>query len=413
MSLHPRARHPAAIVLGVDSPIGLTVMRELAGHGVPVHAIGTAGSFGSASWACTRFHVRPTGALGDWLPALIASIGAAALFAVSEGDLVELAAMPAIIDGCRILTPRSGPLGIVLDKRETMAHAARLGIDVPFSWQPRVGDDFAAHTAALAYPVVVKWADPGAVHLRLAAAGLEMMKAEYAIDQPALLALLARYAALGVWPLVQRYCPGHGLGQMLFMADGHATLAFQHRRLHEWPPEGGVSTACAVEPLARHADQRALSEALLAAIGWHGPAMVEYRHDPATGRYWLMEINGRFWGSLPLAWHAGAHFAWEGYRRAVLGQNGPAPRASDRGLRARFMIPETRRLARILFHRDRIADPFLAIRPLREIGEYLLGFVDPRTRYYVVTTSDLGPMIADTKTIFRKIVRRGKRRIAA
>jgi hypothetical protein len=37
------------------------------------------------------------------------------------------------------------------------------------------------------------------------------------------------------------------------------------------------------------------------------PAMVEYRHDPATGQSWLMEINGRFW-SLPLASH-GAEFA--------------------------------------------------------------------------------------------------------
>ena len=36
--------------------------------------------------------------------------------------------------------------------------------------------------------------------------------------------------------------------------------------------------------------------------------MVEYRHDPLSGQYWLMEVNGRFWGSLPLATAAGADF---------------------------------------------------------------------------------------------------------
>jgi protein-tyrosine-phosphatase len=36
--------------------------------------------------------------------------------------------------------------------------------------------------------------------------------------------------------------------------------------------------------------------------------MVEFRVDPETGRFWLMEINGRFWGSLPLAIFAGVDF---------------------------------------------------------------------------------------------------------
>ena len=36
--------------------------------------------------------------------------------------------------------------------------------------------------------------------------------------------------------------------------------------------------------------------------------MVEYRHDPSTGRCCLMEINGRFWGSLQLAIDAGVDF---------------------------------------------------------------------------------------------------------
>jgi predicted ATP-grasp superfamily ATP-dependent carboligase len=186
-----------------------------------------------------------------------------------------------------------------------------------------------------------------------------------------------------------------------------ATLRFQHLRLHEWPPEGGVSTLCRVEPARLHRAQMAKSEDLLAAIGWQGPAMVEYRFDPLTGRYALMEINGRFWGSMPLATHAGAHFAWEAYRRAVLGDVTPAPPHRE-GLRARYMIPETRRLLRLLFKRGEIADPFFKARPLCDLVSYLLGFFDPRMRYYLFSLRDPGPFLADAKSVLLKALRLGR-----
>jgi hypothetical protein len=44
--------------------------------------------------------------------------------------------------------------------------------------------------------------------------------------------------------------------------------------------------------------------------------MVEYRVDPQTGSALLMEVNGRFWGSLPLAYYAGADFPYLLYRSA-------------------------------------------------------------------------------------------------
>jgi predicted ATP-grasp superfamily ATP-dependent carboligase len=400
---------PPVLLLGIDTPIGLSVVRELGRHGVPVHGIGRSdAAIGAHSRWIAGASVHQRGPLGDWLPALIRQTGAKALFAISEGDLIELSALEPVIEGCRILTPRAEPLALVLDKSATLARARTLGIDTPESWQPHADEDFAARAAALSYPVVVKWPDPMAVMAVLASQGLDFVKAEFAVDAPALLAVLERYRVLGAWPIVQGYCPGHGLGQMIHMEHGRATLCFQHRRLHEWPPEGGVSTLCAAEPIALHQAQMAKSEALLAAIGWDGPAMVEYRHDPETGRYWLMEINGRFWGSLPLAWHCGAHFAWEAYRRAVLGQTEPAPTARD-DLRARYMVPETKRLARILLAPGRIGDPFFRRRPFADLAAYLLDFLDPRARYYVFSRADMRPWLRDMAQIFRKAVRREKR----
>lgn len=392
---------PPVIILGVDTAIGLTVIRELGRHGVPVIAIGrSAHAIGRASRYTTRFFQRPKEQqLGAWLPRLIAETRAAALFAVSEGDLLELADMPDQMGDCRILTPRRAPLETVLDKTRTLEIARSVGIDTPESWQPLAGEDFATRAKLLRYPVVLKWADPLSIMARLEAAGLAFEKADHAPDAGTLLGLLDKYHALGAYPLVQSWCAGHGLGQMLLMVDGAARLRFQHQRLREYPATGGVSTLCASVPLDRHAAQMEKSEALLRAIGWEGPAMVEYRHDPIAGTYWLMEINGRFWGSLPLASQSGAEFAWEHYRAAVL----RAPAAEDRPIRARrarYMIPDTRRLAEIWRGQARAGRG-----RLRETLAWLGEFLSPVTGYYVWSWRDPRPLLSDVATI---LTRRGR-----
>jgi predicted ATP-grasp superfamily ATP-dependent carboligase len=392
---------PLAIVLGVDTPIGLTIIRELGSHGVPIHAVGrSAHAIGRASRWTTDFSVRPKEPLADWFPALIRETGAGALLAVSEEDLIALAGLDPVIEGCRILTPHHAPLAIVLDKVVTLERAKALGIDVPDSWQPVAADDFGARMSTLTYPLVLKWADPPAILPRLADHNIAFIKAEHVPDAEALVIALARYNPLGAWPVVQRYCPGIGLGQMFHMKDGAATLSFQHRRVHEWPPEGGVSTVCATVPLDQHSEQRAKSEALLASIGWEGPAMVEYRYDMMTGSYWLMEINGRFWGSLPLARHAGAEFAWETYARALDIDPG---QGEIKERHARYTIPETRRLIRVLVGRRAIADRQFRATPWRDLVSYFGDLIDPGMRYFVWEWRDPGPFFADMKGVFRKL----------
>jgi predicted ATP-grasp superfamily ATP-dependent carboligase len=399
---------PGALLIGMENAIALTVVRELGGHGVPLHGVARdATSVATASRHCDGWTQRPTGPIAEWLPDLIARTRVKAVFAISESDLIQLATLPPMIGDCHILVPRPEPLGRVLDKLQTIHAAQSVGISVPQTWQPCIGEDFAARAAQMHYPLVAKWANPPEIMGILDTAGLEWIKTDYVRTPDQLLALLARYAPIGRFPLIQQYCRGVGLGQMLYMQDGRATLRFQHRRLHEWPPEGGVSTLCRAEPGDAHGAQMALSENLLRAIDWEGQAMVEYRYEAASDRYWLMEVNGRFWGSLPLARHCGADFAWEAYRRKVLGQTEPAPPPRD-DLRARYMVPETKRLARILIAPGRIGDPFFRRRPVVDLFGYLLAFFDPRARYYVFSASDPRPWLRDIVQMVRKAARRGK-----
>jgi predicted ATP-grasp superfamily ATP-dependent carboligase len=262
------------------------------------------------------------------------------------------------------------------------------------------------------WPVVVKWADPNIAGPMLETAGLPLIKAEICADQVALDRALLRYARLSIRPLVQQYARGQGLGQM-FLRQGTRTITFfQHQRINEWPPEGGVSTWAKALPAHLHQEQRAKSEALLSALDWQGPAMVEYRYDAASGEYILMEINGRFWGSLPLASQAGAEFAWDLYRARVLGDSSmPPPYRGN--IHARYMIPESKRLFRVVAQGGRISDPFFRRRPLRDILAYLAAFFDPRGRYYVFDLRDPMPFFADLGGIIRKALRRGTPATAA
>jgi len=147
------------------------------------------------------------------------------------------------------------------------------------------------------------------------------------------------------------------------------------------------------------------SEALLAAIGWEGPAMVEYRHDPASGRSWLMEINGRFWGSIPLAYHCGAHFGWETYACAMLGEQaavqGRCRAVAAPKRRARYLIPDAKALVMVL--RDGKVPVFKRI---GAAARFVADFLDPRSRWFVWSWRDPAPFFADIAGVVRKVVTR-------
>jgi predicted ATP-grasp superfamily ATP-dependent carboligase len=156
--------------------------------------------------------------------------------------------------------------------------------------------------------------------------------------------------------------------------------------------------------VAAHQELMARSVALLRELGWEGMAMVEYRHDPASGESALMEINGRFWGSLPLAYHAGARFPLLCY--TLFGLERPLAQAPYRsGVRCRYMIPETKRLARILFAQRQIADKTLRFRRLPELAGYLADFLRPRGRYYVFELRDPQPFLSDMGQILGQAAR--------
>lgn len=77
---------------------------------------------------------------------------------------------------------------------------------------------------------------------------------------------------------------------------------------------------------------------LAQSADWHGVAMVEFKVDTGSGVPYLMEVNGRFWGSLQLAVDAGIDFPWLLYQFATTGTIRDVPHTYQPGIRSRWWL---------------------------------------------------------------------------
>ncbi len=389
---------PPCIVLGLETQIALGVVRELGRAGVPV--IGIAQSrhaLGLHSRYLARHIVieQPRSeTMLEQIRALGEEFGEIPLLTVSEVNLKWLLNNRQHLGKVKAILPQAEALAVVLDKGRTLTVAESVGISVPRTIEPESVEAIEQLAGTLTFPVVLKWKDPNAIGPLLSANGMSLLKAEYALDSGQLSAIGKRYQPLGKYPLIQEYCPGIGLGQFFFMHDGEALRRFQHIRIAEWPPEGGFSSVCESLPLTEHAELQEKSIALLRTIGWEGIAMVEYRLDPQTGKAVLMEINGRFWGSFPLAVQCGAGFALLAYLVNGLGRTASLGEVRT-GLRCRMMATEIKRLIRILLEPRKISDPFFKPAPGRELKRFWSDFFRTGVGYYVWSWDDPAPFWAD------------------
>ena len=191
----------------------------------------------------------------------------------------------------------------VSDKAAVMAIAPDVGIAVP---EQRLvlsrAEAAGLHGAGLRFPLVLKPARSVAEGV----AGRVKLGVLHVADRAELEAKLDRLPEEAFPLLIQSRIVGPGVGVFLMLWDGQLRALFMHRRLREKPPSGGVS----VYSESVMADPALIdrSKALLDRLGWQGVAMVEYKIDAASGVPYLMEINGRLWGSLQLAVDSGVDF---------------------------------------------------------------------------------------------------------
>ncbi len=291
--------------------------------------------------------------------------------------------------------PAAEKVQIAQDKKLVLCMAQKLGINCPATYVVSGGETIEDLSRRIEYPVVIKprfsWYFRGSTW----ASGT----VQYAHDAKELITKYHQMDAQIPGPLVQEMIRGEGRGVFLLLWGGELKAAFSHRRLREKPPSGGVSVLCESIELEDQILEQSVS--LLKAIAWQGVAMVEFKMDHRDGRAKLMEINGRFWGSLQLAVDAGINFPLMLFRLAV-GEK-VAPEFSYRvGVKTRWLLGDLDHLLIRFKHRER----GLPAEHLSRIRAFLdfFTFCQEDLHYEVLRLDDPGPGWYEAKNYIRELL---------
>jgi predicted ATP-grasp superfamily ATP-dependent carboligase len=104
---------------------------------------------------------------------------------------------------------------------------------------------------------------------------------------------------------VQGFVPGLGAGAFFLRWNGEIRAEFMNVCLHETPHTGGY---CSLRQSWRHEAMYRDALKKLERMEWQGVAMIEYRWERESERFWAIEMNARFWASLHLALFCGVDF---------------------------------------------------------------------------------------------------------
>jgi biotin carboxylase len=175
------------------------------------------------------------------------------------------------------------------DKVETEKVAEKCGVPYPetLSFNSQNEPDLSS-AQDLEYPLVIKLSEG------IGAENLQIIRSEKELRQK---------VPEDTSFLVQEFEKGKIIDHDILAKDGELVSLLEAERLH-MPVEGGPSFYRKTTEVTPELEK--YTEKLLEELNWTGVAQIEYIHREDES--FLLEINGRFWGSLPLAEVAGANF---------------------------------------------------------------------------------------------------------
>ncbi len=296
-----------ALIIADDIGVFLAVARSLGRAGIEAGVATSEHDYpGLKSRYVTRVHTVPPylSRTAEWLEALDALVEQyryRLIFPTSDSSLVLLAEHADRLGRERVAIPNGEALAAFADKTATRRLAAELG--VPTAAGMAIGPDASAAELERLFglPLVLKPCASSRSGHAMAKTAASILATS---DEVARELARGRNQVL----LAERFFPGEGVGVSVLAHEGRVRLAWQHRRLAAVGPTGRSSARKgeAVDPaLLRDV------EALSGAVRLSGVAMFEFRQNPGSGAHILIEVNCRFWGSLPLALAGGADFPLE------------------------------------------------------------------------------------------------------
>jgi predicted ATP-grasp superfamily ATP-dependent carboligase len=324
------------LVTDGEQRASLAAVRSLgsAGHAVYVCAAAPGSLAGASRYALGEAAVPdPLQGEREYVAAIAALLdrwNVDLLLPITEASMLAVLGSAAAFEGVCLPLPSLQAFRSISDKARVLEAARSLGIAVPAQFTLHHRAELPAERShPLNFPLVLK----PARSVVGSSSGRIKLGVRYATNAEALAAELGRMPDAAYPILLQQRIVGRGVGVFVLLWDGELRAVFAHRRLREKPPSGGVSVYRESIP----ADPRLveLSQQLLRNFDWQGVAMVEYKVDAETGVPYLMEVNGRFWGSLQLAVDAGVDFP-NLLVQCALGEAPSQPPTYRAGIRSRW-----------------------------------------------------------------------------
>lgn len=281
------------------------------------------------------------------------------------------------------------------DKARTLRRAEMCGVRTPRSYAPQSLAEAVAAAEEVGLPCVVKprWSnawDGRDFSRNLAPA--------YVGERDELGPAIEERRQHADWPLIQEYVNGQGKGVFTLCEHGRVVAWFAHERLRDTRPSGSGSSlrrSIKLEPRLKEPAER-----LLAELKWHGPAMVEFRDDGRNPPC-LMEVNGRFWGSLQLGIDAGVNFPllWV----SILKGQAVLPQAEyTEGVTLRWVWGDLKRFLRIV--RGAPAGYPGKYPTVFEGLKELFGPQPAGTRLEIWRANDMWPGVGEWASAFREVL---------
>jgi predicted ATP-grasp superfamily ATP-dependent carboligase len=285
------------------------------------------------------------------------------------------------------IVPREQEIQTAFSKARTLNAAQSVGVLVPQTifltennWQSLGG-------AALKFPIVVKSESSEAM---MASSIKTSAKTSFVFSQYELEKECRSRLEAGQSMLVQEFIDGYGVGISGLFDKGRPVALIGHRRLRESTPWGGPSALA--ETIEIDSQLLKATTSLMQQIAFSGPAMVEYKIDHQSGQPYLMEINGRFWGSVLLAIAAGQDLPYL-YWKMLNGMDiRPEEKSYRVGVRGRYLVGDTKCLFLSLKGapkrwKGRLAKRGAALR------SYIGSFFDRQTTELILTRDDPMPFL--------------------
>jgi predicted ATP-grasp superfamily ATP-dependent carboligase len=241
----------------------------------------------------------------------------------------------------RLVLPEHSNVVRAFDKHAMIVLAASLGIAVPKTTMIRSAAEARDLARSISHPVVLK--PRSSEELSTGGRVRTTGRPRYASNADQVLLAYNDISSRASAVLVQDFVSGQGMGYFALLNRGELRAEFAHRRIRDVIPTGsGSAMRESVEP---DPEIRRSALAILKALEWHGVAMVEFRRADSQPPV-FMEVNGRFWHSLPLACYAGADFP---AMLAGMAEEGDIPPLAGyrTGVRCRWLLGDARHLLEV------------------------------------------------------------------